>query len=53
MISQHAAVIMRNATQCFHRLPLRVRESRSAGKCLFVMPDGKDLEAIRRKITGK
>jgi len=52
MISEHAAT-MRNATQRFHRLPLRVRESRSAGKCLFVMQAGKDLEAIRRKSTGK
>jgi type III restriction enzyme len=25
-------------------------ESRSEGKCLFIMPDGKDLEKIRRKI---
>ena len=27
-----------------------VWESRSQGKCLFIMPDGTDLEAIRRKI---
>jgi hypothetical protein len=30
-----------------------VWESRSGGKCLFVMPEGKDLEKIRRKISGK
>ena len=30
-----------------------VWESRSGGKCLFVMPEGKDLEAIRRKIDGR
>lgn len=30
-----------------------VWESRSAGKCLFVMPEGKDLESIRRKIGRK
>lgn len=29
-----------------------VWESRSNGKCLFIMPDGPDLEAIRRKIQG-
>jgi type III restriction enzyme len=28
-----------------------VWESRSAGKCLFVMPEGKDLEKIRQKIA--
>jgi type III restriction enzyme len=28
-----------------------VWESRSSGKCLFVMPDGKDLEMIRKKIS--
>jgi type III restriction enzyme len=28
-----------------------VWESRSGGKCLFVMPEGMDLEKIRRKIT--
>jgi len=28
-----------------------VWESRSGGKCLFVMPDGKDLDAIRKKIS--
>jgi type III restriction enzyme len=28
-----------------------VWESRSQGKCLFVMPEGMDLEKIRRKIT--
>jgi len=28
-----------------------VWESRSGGKCLFVMPEGKDLEAIQRKIS--
>ena len=26
-------------------------ESRSEGRCLFVMPNGKDWEAIRRKIA--
>lgn len=30
-----------------------VWESRSNGKCLFVMPEGKDLEAIRKKVGGK
>ena len=30
-----------------------VWESRSGGNCLFVMPEGRDLEAIRRKIGGK
>lgn len=25
-------------------------ESRSGGKCLFIMPDGPDLEAIARKM---
>ena len=30
-----------------------VWESRSGGKCLFVMPQGNDLESIRRKISGK
>lgn len=29
-----------------------VWEARSIGKCLFVMPEGKDLDAIRKKITG-
>jgi type III restriction enzyme len=29
-----------------------VWESRSNGKCLFVMPEGKDLEAIRKKVGG-
>jgi len=29
-----------------------VWESRSGGKCLFVMPEGKDLEKIRQKIHG-
>jgi hypothetical protein len=28
-----------------------VWESRSGGKCLFVMPEGKDLEKIRQKIV--
>ena len=28
-------------------------EGRSEGRCLFVMPEGKDLEAIRRKISRK
>jgi type III restriction enzyme len=27
-------------------------EERRGGKCLFVMPEGKDLEKIRRKISG-
>ena len=27
-----------------------VWEGRSRGKCLFVMPEGKDLDAIRQKI---
>jgi type III restriction enzyme len=27
-----------------------VWESRSNGKCLFVMPEGKDLDKIRKKI---
>ncbi len=30
-----------------------VWESRSAGQCLFVMPEGKDLEKIRQKITAQ
>ena len=30
-----------------------VWESRSGGKCLFVMPQGKDLEKIARKISGQ
>ncbi|HXR04919.1 MAG TPA: DEAD/DEAH box helicase family protein [Verrucomicrobiae bacterium] len=29
-----------------------VWESRSGGKCLFIMPDGPNFESIRRKITG-
>jgi len=29
-----------------------VWEGRSGGKCLFVMPEGKDLERIRQKISG-
>jgi type III restriction enzyme len=29
----------------------RVWEGRSNGRCLFVMPNGPDLEAVRRKIT--
>ncbi len=28
-----------------------VWESRSKGRCLFIMPDGTDLEAIRRKVA--
>jgi type III restriction enzyme len=28
-------------------------ESRSKGKCLFIMPEGNDLERIRQKIAGK
>jgi type III restriction enzyme len=28
-----------------------VWESRSKGRCLFIMPDGADLEAIRRKVS--
>ena len=28
-----------------------VWESRSGGKCLFVMPEGNDLEAITKKIA--
>ena len=30
-----------------------VWESRSGGKCLFIMPEGKDLEKIRQKIRKK
>ena len=30
-----------------------VWESRSQGKCLFIMPEGNDLEKIRQKIAGK
>ncbi len=30
-----------------------VWESRSNGKCLFIMPTGPNLEAIKKKITGK
>ena len=30
-----------------------VWESRSGGKCLFVMPDENDLEKIRQKIGGQ
>lgn len=30
-----------------------VWESRSGGLCLFVMPEGRDLDAIRRKIEGR
>ena len=30
-----------------------VWESRSKGKCLFIMPEGNDLEAIKKKIAGK
>ena len=30
-----------------------VWESRSAGKCLFVMPEGNDMEAIRKKIAAR
>ncbi|MGO9610382.1 MAG: DEAD/DEAH box helicase, partial [Verrucomicrobiia bacterium] len=30
-----------------------VWEGRSSGKCLFLMPDGKDFESIRRKISGR
>ena len=30
-----------------------VWESRSGGKCLFVMPEGNDLEKIRQKISGR
>ena len=26
--------------------------SRSKGKCLFIMPDGADLEAVRKKVSG-
>jgi type III restriction enzyme len=29
-----------------------VWESRSQGKCLFIMPDGADLVAIKSKIVG-
>jgi len=29
-----------------------VSESRSNGKCLFIMPEGNDFEAIRKKISG-
>lgn len=29
-----------------------VWESRSGGRCLFIMPDGMDLEVIRKKIAG-
>ena len=30
-----------------------VWKGRSDGRCLFVIPEGKDLEAIRRKISRK
>jgi type III restriction enzyme len=30
-----------------------VWESRSNGRCLFIMPEGADLEAIQRKVAGK